>query len=45
MGGVLSCAWEGAAWDSHARIHHSYKALEEPAQNMTKPLSHYFISS
>ncbi|WIA29708.1 hypothetical protein OEZ86_012188 [Tetradesmus obliquus] len=44
MGNALVC-FEQGHWDSHHHVQARYKPAAAPKQNMTQPLSHYFISS
>jgi hypothetical protein len=43
MGNALVC-FEHGQWDSHQNVHARYKPAAAPKQDMTQPLSHYFIS-
>jgi hypothetical protein len=43
MGNALVC-FEHGQWDSHHNVTARYKPAAAPKQDMTQPLSHYFIS-
>jgi hypothetical protein len=43
MGNALVC-FEHGQWDSHHNVQARYKPAAAPKQDMTQPLSHYFIS-